>query len=94
MIDLSNMFAISTRELRHVIRSLRAESHQPICGDNRGYYFARTRKEWEEGGSSKLRSRAKSLNECADGGDKYFTDKETSQESLFVDPLKEISPYD
>jgi hypothetical protein len=82
MKNLAQRCDCSTRHIREAVHTLRVEDNLPVCGDNTGYYWPRFKTEWEIT-SRRLKSAAKKIMDAAEGGDKYFINAETNQESMF-----------
>lgn len=80
MKSLAKRYAISSRVVRDAINELRTVDHQPICGDNNGYYWPRYKQDWERT-TARLGSMVKKLKDAIDGGNSYY--ENTDQKSLF-----------
>ena len=80
MTRLANRYRINTRVVRDAINELRSIDHQPICGDNKGYYWPKYKTEWERT-AARLGSYVKRIKEAIDGGNAYYEDQ--GQERLF-----------
>jgi hypothetical protein len=80
MTALANRYGINSRIIRDAINELRSIDGQPICGDNKGYYWPKYKQEWERT-AARLGSYVKRIKEAIDGGNSYY--KQDDQESLF-----------
>ena len=74
---LAKRYSINSRVVRDAINELRSVDCQPICGDNKGYYWPRYKTEWERT-TLRLKSMAKKI---LDAG-KYPGTIATSKEKL------------
>ena len=80
MTQLASRYGINSRVIRDAINELRSVDGQPICGDNKGYYWPKYKKEWERT-AARLGSYVKRIQEAINGGNSYY--KQDNQSSLF-----------
>ena len=80
MTKLAIRYGINSRVVRDAINELRSVDGQPICGDNKGYYWPKYKQEWERT-AARLGSYVKRIQEAINGGNSYY--KQDDQGNLF-----------